>query len=100
MANQQAKDSASPENFQQTLAEARLGAATASGTAVDPATATADRLNAEYAAVKQRYEQQLAALDQARSHGEGTAATIRWIGLALAILGLVGLIAMRSPNSG
>src|SRR5262249_54973485 len=60
MANELAANSQSP------LAEARLGAATDSRTPIDPATASADRASAEYAAAKDRYLKLRASLDNAK----------------------------------
>jgi hypothetical protein len=89
-----------PSNPQSGLADTRLANSVATGEPVDPAMASADRLATELAASKARYEKQLTALDEARTHGSSTAVVMRWIGLALAAIGLVGMITIRSHNAG
>jgi hypothetical protein len=87
-----------PSNPQAGLADSRLANSAATGEPVDPAVATVDRLATELAASKARYQKQLAALDQARTHGEGAATVIRWVGIALAAVGIIGMLARRSQD--
>jgi hypothetical protein len=89
-----------PSNPQASLANSRLANSAATGEPVDPAAATADRLATELSASKARYQKQLAALDQARTHGEGAATVMRWLGIALAAAGIVGMLAGRSQDVG
>jgi hypothetical protein len=84
---------------QKSLADKRLAKVADAPGPVDPKTATPERTIAAYADAKKRYDEARAALDQARSHGEGTASVLRWIGVALAVVGLTGLAIFRSHEA-
>ena len=77
------------------IADARLANAAAGSTSVDPKTATPDRLSAELAAAKARYDSQRAAYEDALSRGQGAAAIIRWVGIGLVTAGFVGTTLAR-----
>ena len=96
---EQLKQQKSAGDTQSGLADARLANSAATGTPIDPSTASADRVATELQAAKARYQKELAALDEARAYGAGTAAFMRWFGIALASIGLIGMFATRSPAS-
>jgi hypothetical protein len=85
-------------NPQAAIADEQLAKAAQTGAPVNPATATADRLNAELAAAKERYRQQRAALDAARSNGQGAATVVRLFGLGVFAIGLIGMLVVRQKT--
>ncbi len=94
----QLKQQAIAGSAQKSLADSRLANSAATGAPVDPSTASADRLATELDAAKVRYQKQLAALDEARSQGARVATLLRWLGIVLAAVGLIGMFGTRSQT--
>jgi hypothetical protein len=96
----QAQQQPAQNNTPAAVANSHLAGAAETGAPIDPATATADRLQTKLVAVQQRYATERAALDDARSHGAGIATFLRWLGIGLVVVGLAVLLARQSNNAG
>lgn len=86
-------------NSQAVQADARLAESTAKGKGIDPSTATADRVASELEATKARNQKLRAALDTARTGGQGAATVMRWLGICLAVVGAISLLSARSDQA-
>ena len=58
----------------------------------------AQRAAAKLATARDRFSQQRAALEDARSYGQGAAAVMRWLGFGLLAVGILGLIIRKSDD--
>ncbi len=58
----------------------------------------AQQTAAKLAIARERFAQQRAALDDARSHGQSAAAVLRWAGISLIAIGLVSWLIGRSDS--
>jgi hypothetical protein len=95
-AQEMAQRTAAAKNPQVVLADKQLSKAAASGTPVDPTTATADRMATELTAAKERYQRERDQFEAARSHGQSAATIMRWLGAALIAFGLI--VRLRQSN--
>lgn len=98
-AKQMAKQAAEPKAASQLFVDSQLAESARTGAEIDPATATLERLDSELDRTKQRAKALRAQLDDARSYGSGTAVVIRWIGVLLAVAGVLGLAIPTNGDS-